>query len=253
MLVLLISLLISAAPLTVVIDPGHGGTDTGAVNGKIKEAEIALKVSQELKTILDADPLFRGHLTRNSDKMLSLPERVAFAENIKAHLFLSVHANAANDSRAKGVEFYFQNHLPPDEETLFLAATENKMLKQLEKENDSELEPTKKNDVLSIIEDLKRQNRMAASLYLSQKLLISWDQDKKLDTHAIRQAPFYVVSKTQMPSVLIELGFITNPKEAAKLADPEHQKQIAKKIYEGLKLYKEKLDKRELGPLKSRL
>ena len=96
--------------------------------------------------------------------------------------------------------------------------------------------------MLAINEDLKRTDRMSNSLKLSKSLLHRWQSEKK-DPHAVRQAPFFVVSKIGMPSVLVELGFVTNPKEAQKLLSKSYQKEIAQKIYLGLKDYKESIDK----------
>jgi N-acetylmuramoyl-L-alanine amidase len=246
---------VPASRLHVLIDPGHGGADSGATRGKIKESQIALQVSEKLRELLAADLQFQVSLTRTSDRFLTLKDRVEQIEETKADLFLSIHANSSSDRRARGVEFYFQNHLPPDEETLYLAATENRLERQLASTTESELEPTKKNDVLSIIEDLRRQTRMTSSLKLSDKLLRSWNRGSespsKTESNTIRQAPFYVVSKAGVPSVLVELGFITNPKDADRLVDANYQQSIAERIYRGLREYKEMMDKTEPGPLKS--
>ena len=126
-LILFVSVIAQANPLYVVIDPGHGGSDAGAVYGDAKESDIALKVSLQLKKLLEKDRDFKVSLTREADFNLSLEERVQKAEKQKADIFLSLHANASNDQRAKGVEFYFQNNLPADEEAMYLANLENKM------------------------------------------------------------------------------------------------------------------------------
>ncbi len=227
-----------ALPLQVLIDPGHGGNDGGAVHGKAKESEIALKVGLELKALLAEDPNFFPTMTRQSDRYLTLQDRVAFAEKAKSDLLISIHANASTDRRARGVEIYFQNHLPPDEDTLFLASNENKFAQNKNETTTLEsVEPTKRNDVLSIIDDLKRQHRLVTSHKLSQKLLNEWE-DSSSGSNAIRQAPFYVVSKANVPSVLVELGFLTNPKEADKLMSSAYQKEIARKIYKGLETFR---------------
>lgn len=239
-------------PLHILVDPGHGGIDSGAANGSVRESDLSLKVAELLKGLLEKNPGFKVSLTRSSDKFVSLPARVAQVEKVGADLFLSIHANSSQDKRARGVEFYFQNHLPPDEETLFLAANENRMEKINEKED---LEPSKKNEVLSIIDDLKRQTRMFSSLKLSSSLLKSWSSESgaelKFENNAIRQAPFYVVSRSPVPSVLVEIGFLTNPKDAEKLKDPQFQQRIAQRIYSGLRDYKEMIDKSEARTLKS--
>ncbi len=232
-----------AAPLKVMIDPGHGGNDSGAVYGPAKESEIALKVAQHLKKLMDSSPDFQTALTRTSDHNLSLQERVSLAEKENADLFLSIHANASSDQRARGVEFYFQNHLPPDEDSLFLAAAENQQQKETP-ENESDI--SKKGNVSAILEDLKRQFKMRSSFRLSEKLLLSWGTK---DSNSIRQAPFYVISKTSVPSVLVELGFISNPRESQKLIQPDYQKEIAQKIFSGIQDYKEMVDKASPGRL----
>jgi N-acetylmuramoyl-L-alanine amidase len=241
----------AAAPLHVMIDPGHGGTDSGAVSNHLRESEIALKVGLLLKSKLAADPRFQVSMTRTTDKNVGLDERVKLAEQAKVDVFLSIHLNANTDIHARGVELYFQNHLPPDEETLFLAASENQAVKsripataEETAETADEEAPTKKNDVTAILEDLERHHRMLASHRLSVELLKAWNlSPKERPYSAIRQAPFRVISKGHVPSVLVELGFVTNPKEAEKLANSAYQTEVAQKIYQGLLVYKEKQDK----------
>lgn len=246
--ILLLSTLFSwslpASALHILLDPGHGGVDTGAVRGPAKEADLVLKVAQQLKKILESDPQFKVTITRTTDKNISLPQRVELAEKVKADLFVSLHANAADDQRAKGVEFFFQNNLPPDEESLFLASQENQMIinsKELHEISGGD-DLSKKGDVAAIVEDLQRQNRMHQSLRLTQTLARIWGTDANAAPTTIKQAPFYVVSKTSMPSVLIEIGFLTNPREAKKLLSADYQSSLAQKIYSALVSYKEKMD-----------
>lgn len=238
----------STTPLKVMIDPGHGGVDTGAVYGEAKEAEITLKVAQHLKAMIDASSEFKSGMTRTQDLAMPLPERVHAAEKENADLFLSIHANASPDKRARGVEFYFQNQLPADEESMFLANLENQVVKDGQSSEGSD-RISKKTDVLTIIEDLKRQTKMRSSYVLSNHLFKSWNPNGSRNSNVIRQAPFYVISKTNIPSVLVELGFISNPKESQKLIQPQYQKEVAQKIFKGLQAYKEMVDKGEPGRL----
>jgi len=217
------------ASLHVVVDPGHGGSDNGAVHSGLKESEVVLNVSRLLADQLKSDPRFKVTLTRTTDEFLTLEERTKIALHARGDIFLSIHANASQDQRARGVEFYFQNHLPPDQESLFLASTENRSEKQ-ESTSENSL-PHKHPEVSAILEDLGRQKRMQMSQKLSEKLFSSW---KNTQSGVIRQAPFFVVSQNQLPSVLIELGFITNPREAEKLKKTSHQKEIADRLYSGL-------------------
>lgn len=226
-----------------MLDPGHGGIDKGAVYGSAKEADLVLTIAQKLKSFLEKDPQFKVTLTRTANSSLSLSNRVAIAEQAKADIFISLHANAAADQRAKGVEFFFQNSLPPDEESLFLASQENQIIaNNKESLNGTEDDLSKKSDVAAIIEDLNRQNRIQSSLRLSLTLNNIWETDTKSAQAVIKQAPFYVISKTSMPSVLIEIGFLTNPKESKRLLTPDYQRDLAQKIYSALLSYKEKMD-----------
>jgi N-acetylmuramoyl-L-alanine amidase len=237
-----------ASAYHIVLDPGHGGIDTGAVYGSAKESDLVLKVALKLKAALEKNPEFKVSLTRAGDRPIALPDRVKIAENLNADLFVSLHANAALDQRARGVEFFFQNHLPPDEDSLFLAAQENQALSN-SRETITSDEPSKKSDVAAIIEDLHRQNRIYSSLKLSQTLARIWDQGTILAPATIKQAPFYVISKTSMPSVLIEIGFLSNPKESKKLLTADYQGKVADKIYDALVSYKEKVDNGTLKTL----
>lgn len=231
-----------ASALHIMLDPGHGGVDKGAVYGSAKEAELVLKVAQKLKHLLELNPQFRVSLTRDLNKYLSLSTRVNMAEETKADIFVSLHANAAEDSRAKGVEFFFQNHLPADEEALYLASQENKKTAPKENGNYGNEELSKKSDITAIVDDLQRQNRIQSSLRLSEVLNHVWSLEPRSTQATIKQAPFYVISKTSMPSVLIEIGFLSNPVEVKKLLTADYQNDLAQKIYSALLSYKEKMD-----------
>ena len=196
----------------------------------MRESDIVLKVAKHLKTLLDNDSRFKSDLTRTSDTDVNLESRVHKAKSKKFDLMVSIHANAAEDERAKGFEIYFQNHLPPDEETLFLANLENQKSK-LKATDDAEVYTT---DIHAIIADLKRQHNMLASKNLSAFLFESWNTHK---SSVVRQAPFYVLTKANLPAVLVEIGYMSNPKELIRLQDSKHQKEIARQLFAGLELY----------------
>lgn len=250
LLQLLISAMMAGAaqtPFTVILDPGHGGVDNGAVREGHNEADITLKVSQQVFALLKKDKRFRAHLTRETDHTVSLNERAQMAKTKKADLFVSIHVNASPDSRAHGAEFYFQNQLPPDEESMFLAHRENS-------EDGSTGRPIpyeflEKNsypsDVTSIVDDLLDTDRILRSSQLSKALKIEWRGSKKSKSNSVRQAPFYVLSQMSTPSSLIELGFLTNASDLNELTNPAAQKRMAEDIYRGIKAYKESMDKTE--------
>lgn len=239
----------STPTLHIMIDPGHGGVDKGATRGAIRESEIALKVSLRLAELLrESGASFRVSLTRTRDEKLSLAKRTSLAQEAKADLFLSIHLNSSKDLRAQGKEFYFQNQLPVDEETMFLASREN------DNETTSAIESNSKDggisaktDLKRILDDLHRNERIFLSNELSQILLETWmshpGRERKSGSRAIRQAPFFVVSNVTIPSVLVELGFITNPNEGPLLAQQDYQEELAQSLYKGLLRYKETIDK----------
>lgn len=225
--------------LSVMIDPGHGGSEHGAVYGHIREADLALSVGKKLQKILIKDRDFSVFMTRTEDHHLSLDERVRRAENEKVDLFLSLHANSSPEHKARGVELYFQNSLPADEEALYLAHLEEQLeVQQAQKQSDNaNAESSKKADLLTIVEDLKKQDRQLQSLSLLKILSKEWKKSLDPVPLNIKQGPFYVLSKTRMPAILIEIGFMTHPKEILKLKDPNYQTQIAENIFRAIKKY----------------
>ena len=235
----------------VVLDPGHGGRDRGATHGNLKESEIALKVAMKLEKLLRDDPNFQVSMTRNSDRTLSLEERTLFAKHEHADLYLSIHLNASTDLRAQGKEFYFQNQLPVDEDSMFLASRENnpatpepgtheprRPISQIE------IDPISQHgDLRNIIDDLKRNQRIHSSSLLSKILFETWvekptnsgsSRAHRGGSRAIRQAPFFVIANADAPAVLVELGFITHPTEGPRLALASYQDELAHSLYEGL-------------------
>jgi N-acetylmuramoyl-L-alanine amidase len=234
------------ASMHVLIDPGHGGHDHGAVRGKLKEAEIALKVAWKLADLMKDDPRFKVSMTRDTDQTVSLDRRTVISKEVKADLFLSIHLNSSTDPRAHGKEFYFQNQIPADEDALFLASKENAEMQAEGAANDSNAKLTPEGDVKLIVDDLKRNNRIRSSGELSKILFQEWSDlghAGSLGSKPIRQAPFHVVSLVTVPSVLVEIGYITNAQEGPLLATDAYQSEIAKSLFEGLIKYKETMDK----------
>jgi N-acetylmuramoyl-L-alanine amidase len=232
-------------PLHVMVDPGHGGVDSGAVSGGVREADLVLQIAQKLEKKFNESADFKVTLTRSSDQRVALHERVRKAEMAEADIFISLHANSNSDSRVRGMEIYFQNHLPPDEETLLLAALENQkeLLRETTKNRSASL--SKKNDIAMIVEDLRRSSRVRSSRRLSLQLANNWESAATTEastTRTIRQAPFHVVSRISIPSVLLELGFLTNKKDREDLKRPEVQAKIVDNLYAGLVEYKKRMD-----------
>ncbi len=243
-LALFFTLKVSAAPISILIDPGHGGSDQGATRGSLRESQICLQISQYLSELLKKNPKFKVSFTRTTDEQISLSDRVEIAKKNKVDLYLAIHANASLDPKAYGMELYFQNQMAPDEESLFLANAENENL--LSQRNPSSTDKISSgSDVDNIVEDLKRNHKINQSFELTEHLFQQLPRSVfgKYKNHALRQAPFYVISQTSVPSVLVEVGYLSSASDQTKLASQDYQKQIANYLYEGLVKHKEFLDK----------
>jgi N-acetylmuramoyl-L-alanine amidase len=243
---LFIFLLAPLSPaLNIAIDPGHGGVDHGATAGPIAESHIALGVSRQLVHILNQDPDFKAYLTRSEDTNMELSQRVRSAKKNRSDLFVSIHANSSPDPQSQGMEVYFRNELAPDQESLMLASQENQM------ENMPSKSRRSSGDLPSILHDMRRSLNTIKSYELSWHLTNNWKVPfSRTRSLPIKQGPFLVINDQNAPSVLIEIGFVTNPKEARRLNTASYQREIAQTIYKGLKDFKETLDKGQTKALK---
>jgi N-acetylmuramoyl-L-alanine amidase len=217
---------------TIVIDPGHGGKDPGAVLGNNQEKTAVLAVGLHLKDFL----ISRGYtvyMTRNSDKFLELKERTSFANDKNADLFISIHANAVeakNASYAKGMETYFLSPARSDRAKK-LAALENKQEMQ-------DLDDSSQNALLTIMNRSKitASNKLAIDI---QRYMLHEARKSYKDTtdNGVREGPFYVLLGAQMPSVLIEIGYITHGEEGKRIFERNYQRNIALGIANGIDSY----------------
>lgn len=206
----------------IVIDPGHGGKDPGAIaKSGLKEKDIVLKVAKllaiELKKNLHCEVIF----TRTRDVFIPLEERTAIANTSKADLFISLHVNSAPTPKAKGVETYLLD-LTTDEASMRLAALENST------------STSNMSDLQGILADLLNNNRKDESSRLAQYVQTNMVQGLKLRNLGVKQAPFYVLIGAQMPAILSEITFLSNPNEAKRLQRDEYLAAIAAQIAAGI-------------------
>ncbi len=221
----------------IVLDPGHGGNDPGAVGPRnLYEKDVVLDIALKLKRILAQDQNLEVYLTRETDVFIPLEQRTAIANSKSADLFISIHANASPRRDAKGVETYLLNWTN-DEEAIKVAARENAIsLKKMKKMNEGR-------DVLDImLSDLKRDNKRDESLKLAN--LVQQDMVSGLNKNyghivdlGVKQALFYVLFGAQMPSVLVEVSFISNPLEEKLLAKDSYRVELAQSIASGVNKY----------------
>ncbi|MBW1893071.1 MAG: N-acetylmuramoyl-L-alanine amidase [Deltaproteobacteria bacterium] len=215
----------------IVIDPGHGGRDYGAP-GYLKgvhEKYVVLSLAKKLAARIKKDLGCEVVLTRNNNKFLTLEERTAIANTKNADLFISLHTNAARSRHAYGIETYFLN-LATDADAIRVAAKEN----ATSEKNISDLQ--------SILTDLMQNAKINESSRLATHVHESMCKNLKkkysrIKSKGVKQAPFYVLLGAQMPSILIETAFISNPRECKRLVDPKYQENLCKAIVDGIRNY----------------
>lgn len=215
----------------IVIDPGHGGKDYGAPGyyKGVHEKMVVLKIAQRLKQMIRKQIKCEVIMTRDDDRYLSLEERTAIANTQNADLFVSIHTNASADHRAYGVETYILN-LATDDEAIRVAAMEN----ATSAKNISDLD--------SILQDLMQNAKVNESTRLAGYVQQAMDRRlrdkyKQIRNKGIKQAPFYVLLGADMPSILVETSFISNPRECKRLRSARYQKQICQGIIDGIRRY----------------
>ncbi len=215
----------------IVIDPGHGGKDPGAMAFGLKEKDIVIKVAHHLKKILKNKYKYEVLLTRTGDTYLPLEERTAIANTKSADLFVSIHVNAHPKKSAKGVETFYLN-LATNKEAMRVAAREN----ATSTHNINELQ-----DILSDLMQNAKINESSKLAQYVQTSMVSGLKDKKYKVKnlGVKQAPFYVLIGAEMPAVLAEISFITNPKESKLLKQDAYLKAIAEQIAIGVSTYVE--------------
>lgn len=221
----------------IVLDPGHGGHDPGAVGPKnLYEKDVVLDIALKLGKVLMEDPFNEVFLTRERDIFIPLEERTAMANKKNADLFVSIHANASPRREAKGIETYLLNWTD-DEEAIRVAARENAIsLKKMRAMN-------RQVDIVDVIKsDLIRENKRDESIklanYIQRSLISNLDSDTKHVLNlGVKQALFYVLFGAKMPSVLVEVSFISNPEEERLLSNDAYRTEIAKGIAKGLNTY----------------
>lgn len=236
-----------AHALKVMIDPGHGGNDAGAFREGVKESDLTLKLAQKLHLLIQKnsaknsakDGGLESTLTRDTDVSVGLKERVEMAVAQDCDLFVSLHANASTDPRASGAEFYFQNQLEADQNSFMLAHHEN----QKSLENSTVIQrkinlESYSADLKNVFLDLMDQARIRSSFELSKHLREEWSGQRKSKSTSIKQAPFHVVSRTPIPSTLVEIGFLTNPNDFHQLQSEAYLQEVAESLYQGLLAYK---------------
>ncbi len=226
-------------PFTVAIDAGHGGEDPGALGlrYRTREKDVTLAIARELARLVDDTPGMRAVLTRDGDYYIGLRERFHKARRQRADLFLSIHADAVPGRQASGSSVYALSEKGATDAMAKLLA---------DRENSSDMiggvSIGEMDDVLAkVLLDLSQTRTIQDSLVFGGDLLTELKRVGPVHTSAVRQAGFMVLKAPDIPSVLIETAFISNPAEERKLRSPRFQRQMAESIYKGIKRYMARL------------
>ena len=227
-------------PLTIVLDPGHGGHDTGAIGPTgLMEKDVVLDLGFRLRRLLQDRLGVRVLMTRTEDEFVSLADRSAFANRAKADFLISLHVNAASKRGAVGFETFFFAREPSDNDARASAQREN-LVVEGNGAGGNDLEALLKTTLadMAVTRDIKESSNLA------ERLLASLEKILRVDNRGVKSGPFYVLATAAMPAVLVESAFITNPKEERKLQREEHRQRIADALYEGIAAYKVRYEQR---------
>lgn len=220
--------------LTVVIDPGHGGKDPGATGHQgTHEKYVVLKIARQLAALFNRSPRYHAILTRNDDRYIPLRQRLHIARHYHADLFISIHADAFSNTKARGSSVYALSQRGATSEAAhWLARNENasELMSRVELDNQSEL-------LRSVLLNLSQTASVRDSLIVGSKILASLNTVNQLHHRRVEQAAFVVLKSPDIPSLLIETGFLSNRYEEKLLNSPTQQKRIAEAIFQGIDRY----------------
>ena len=218
--------------LVVAIDAGHGGKDTGAIGpNNSYEKDATLRIAKRIKILIDRVPGMKAVLTRDKDVFIPLYDRVKIAKQNEADIFISLHADAFHDHSVQGGSVY----------VLSERGASSTMARLLAKKENASFQTiklaTKDDDVVYAISDMSREANIRASRKLAKSVLDAMRKDILVHRHSVQSANFAVLKSIEMPSLLVETAFISNPHEERKLNDPKFQNRVATSVVRGIKSF----------------
>ena len=220
-------------PIIIMIDPGHGGEDTGAIGKhKTREKDVVLKIARRLKALIDKQHTMRAHMTRSEDVFIPLKVRVAKARRLRADLFVSIHADAFTSRAARGSSvFALSKHGATSTAARYLAQTQNEsdLIGGVSMSGDRYLDHT--------MFDMVQSLTINDSLKFGKEVLSRMGKINPLHKKTVDQAGFAVLKAPDIPSILVETAFISNLEEERKLRTSQFQQQVANAIFAGIKAY----------------
>ncbi len=223
---------------TIVLDPGHGGIESGAVGpGGTAEAGLTLLVARALRLQLERRLPVRVVMTRTEDADVPLETRTAIANQNRADLFISLHFNSSFGSSPRGAETYFLSREASDQLAAAVAEAENQVASQASPELDLQM----------ILWDLAQSYHLAESQRFANLVQEELNIALGLRDRGVRQAPFTVLMGAQMPAVLVELGFLSNPDEEEKLQSPEYRAELVDALVRAISRFKRQIEDRDVA------
>ena len=223
---------------TIVIDPGHGGKDPGAIGvDNIKEKEITLDISKQLGKMIERNLGLKVIYTRDEDVFIPLWKRTQIANNSGGDIFISIHANSANH-KIKGFETYLLR-IGKTEAAIEVAKRENETIK-LEEKNHQYIDFS---DAKKIVATITQNSAMKGSEFLAERIQANLSKRLNSNDRGVKQAGFHVLVGASMPNVLVEVGFVTNKYEAKQLSKAQYKREIAKGLFEAVVDFKNKYEK----------
>ena len=226
---------------TVVIDPGHGGEDVGAKGpGGTLEKDVTLAIARKLRAALANSLGLQAFLTRDRDEDIALDERAAVANNYKADLFVSIHANASRSMGAKGSEVYFLTYQATDEESRRMAAQEGGIFTPGTPAPGS-------SDLALILWDMAQAEHLEESSALASRIHEELAGVTGSQGRGVKQAPFRVLVGAAMPAVLVEAAFISNAEEERLLVSDSYQSKVVAALVRGIARYQEQQRRADVG------
>ncbi len=212
----------------IAVDAGHGGRDPGAIGHRgLQEKQVSLEIAQALQTALNKRSGYKAFMTRSGDTFMSFEDRALAAAEKKADLLISIHGNSHADARVEGIETYYLN-FSSDDDARKVAARENFTT------------PEKVGDLEMILFDLMQSEKTNVSSLLAGyvqsgiKAVLTASRYKDFRNLGVKHAPMRVLVEAEMPGILIEAGFISNPKESARLKNAAYQQVLAGAIADGI-------------------
>ena len=226
--------------VTVVLDPGHGGHDTGAVGPSgLMEKDVVLDLGIRLRSLLQERLGMRVIMTRDEDVFVPLQERSTIANRAKADFFISLHVNGSSKRGAVGFETFYFTREASDNDARASAQRENLLIERdgvTGKDQESLLRMTLAD--MAVTRDIRQSGELA------ELALSSLDKIMKVENRGVKSGPFYVLATVAMPAVLVESAFITNPREERKLQQEQYRQRIAEALCEGIGKYKARYERR---------